>query len=344
MKIKERKSFIIALMIIFSLCLLTSCKSGTNNDDKDNAEKTKNSHYPVTITTYDNDKKPVKMVFKKAPKKVIAVYQNSIETMLALGLEDHIVAASGLDFNVKDEYKEAFKKINYLTEFKPNKETVMSYSPDMILSWHSIFSDKNLGSMKDWQSKGINCYSSLNSGGTDSRTLKNEYTDILNLGKIFNVEKKAEKIVNEMKNKVSEALEFSKKNKKTKDPKVLIIENHDGKITNYGGDSLGGDMVKALGGKLVREKAPSLSKEDLIAANPDVIFVVYMDRDNKNIGEQVKKEVLDDKAYSTVNAIKNKRVFPIQLAEMYCSGIRTLDGIKTFAEGMYPGLKFDDNK
>ncbi|MDO7203157.1 hypothetical protein Q5M85_01785 [Paraclostridium bifermentans] len=36
--------------------------------------------------------------------------------MLALGLEDNIVTAAGLDHKVKDEYQEAFKKVKYLDE------------------------------------------------------------------------------------------------------------------------------------------------------------------------------------------------------------------------------------
>ena len=41
--------------------------------------------------------------------------------MLALGLEDRIVAAAVLDHDVKDEYKEAFSKVNYLEEFTVNE-------------------------------------------------------------------------------------------------------------------------------------------------------------------------------------------------------------------------------
>lgn len=41
-------------------------------------------------------------------------------------------------------------------------------------------------------------------GGT--RTLENEYTDILNIGKIFHVEDKAQALVDEMKAQVSDTL------------------------------------------------------------------------------------------------------------------------------------------
>lgn len=105
--------------------------------------------------------------------------------MLALGLEDKIVAAAGLDHDVKDEYKDAFSKVNYLAEFTPSKENIIMEKPDFILGWYSLFSEKSLGDINYWNESGVNTYMSLNSGVLKERTIENEITDILNLGKIF---------------------------------------------------------------------------------------------------------------------------------------------------------------
>ena len=142
--------------------------------------KNNDSHYPVTITTYNYSKEPVEITFDKAPEKVVAIYQNSIETMLALGLENRIVAAAGLDHDVKDEYKEAFSKVNYLEEFTPSKETIIMEKPDFILGWYSLFDDKRLGDIDYWNESGVNTYISLNSGVAEERTIENEINDILN--------------------------------------------------------------------------------------------------------------------------------------------------------------------
>ena len=110
-------------------------------DKTADAEGTK-TEYPLTITTYDYDGNEIETTYEKAPEKVLAVYQGSIETMLALGLEDRLVATAGLDNEVPDELKDAFSKTNYLDEFTPSLETVTMLEPDMILSWSSLFSDK----------------------------------------------------------------------------------------------------------------------------------------------------------------------------------------------------------
>ena len=334
--IKRKIALLLSGLIILSL---TACSTNNTNEaeGKGLTESTvnENSHYPVTITTYNYEKEPVEITFEKSPEKVVSVYQNSIETLLALGLEDKIVMASGLDHEVKDEYKQAFSKINYLEEFAPSKESVVMEQPDFILSWYSLFDDKNLGNVDYWHENSTNTYMSLNSGAVTERTVENEKTDILNLGKIFNVEDKAEDLVNEIDIKVKSVAE-SVKNKEKQT--TLIIEYMDGDIYTYGANTLGGDMVSILGGELLNPNGGNISEEDLINLNPDSIFVVYMDRNDEKVPKEAVENILNNKSLASLDAVKNNRINAIELGEMYCSGIRTIDGINTFANGLYPNL------
>ena len=307
----------------------------------------KKTEYPLTITTYNTDGTELKTVYEKAPERVLAVYQGSIETMLALGLEEHLVATAGLDNEVPDEQKSAFSKTKYLDEFTPSLETVTMLEPDMIFSWGSLFQDTTLGDTKGWIEKGVNLYMNTNThpmqnGVSYSKTLENEYEDILNIGKIFDVQDRAEAIVNDMKDTITK-VEKETKGIKEK-PTALILESNKGTFTNYGATSLGGDMVTKLGGKLVNTDSNEMGKEDVITANPDVIFVVYMPYAGDD-AEQVKQENLDvilkDRAYGSLSAVKNNRIVPIMLSEMYASATRTKDGIVTFAKGLYPELHLE---
>ena len=121
----------------------------------------------------------------------------------------------------------------------------------------------------------------------------------------------------------------------------MVLEPLGEDITNYGASSLGGDMVTKLGATLANPDASTVGKEDIIAANPDVIFVVYMPYSGDD-PETVKQEKLDvllkDEAYQSLDAVKNGRVVPIMLSEMYASATRTKDGIVTFANGLYPDI------
>ncbi|WP_346698042.1 ABC transporter substrate-binding protein, partial [Catenibacillus scindens] len=225
------------------------------------------TEYPLTMTTYGPDGQEYSMVFEKAPEKVVAVYQGCIETLLALGLEDHIVATAGLDNEVPDNLKAAFSSTNYLDEFTPSKETVTMLEPDMIFSWSSYFREDTLGSPDEWIGSGTNVYINTNTA-VSSDSLENEFNDILNIGKIFDVQDRAQAIVDEMKNTISTVKELAAE--QSDSPSVLVIENLNGTFTNYGASSIAGDMVTQLGGTLANPDAPTLGEEDIIAADPDV--------------------------------------------------------------------------
>ena len=215
-----KRSISIALSTILVLGLTACSGKAEDKNSEEVIKESSSSHYPVTITTYNYEKEPVEITFEKEPESVVAVYQNSIETMLALGLEDKIKLAAGLDHDVKDEYKEAFSKINYSKEFTPDKETVIMSQPDFILSWYSLFADKNLGDVDYWHENGTNTYMSLNSGAASDRTVENEITDILNLGKIFNVEEKAQALVDEINKGIDSVV--SKVNNQDKQTTLII--------------------------------------------------------------------------------------------------------------------------
>ena len=321
---------------------LTACSAGKTAETTPvpTATQPQSSHYPVTITNYNYAGEPVTYTYEKAPEKVIAVYQGCIETMIALGLEDHVLASYGLDNEVKDEWKDGFARMNYdETVFAPDKETVTLLEPDMIFSWGSYFGEKKLGDVAAWNEKGVGTYMNSNTVPGGTRTLENEYTDILNIGKIFDVEDRAQALVDEMKAQVEATLAAAQGQEPVR---VAVVEpTASGTITNYGADSLAGDMVTALGGELARPDGSDMGKEDLVACDPDVIFVVYMayaGDDPDTVRAEQLAAVQDDPALASLSAVQSGRVHLIMLGDMYASGPRTIDGLKTLAQGMYPGL------
>lgn len=295
--------------------------------------------YPVTVTNYDANGDPVELTFTHAPERVVAVYQGSIETMIALGLEDHVVASYGLDNEVKPEWQEGLAAMNYQADvFAPDRETVTLLQPDLILSWGSLFSDKMLGDTSYWNERGTATYMNSNTRpGGHPRTVDNEYADILNLGRIFGVEEKAEALVAGMQAEIDSTLAAA-----GKDPvRVAVVEPLNGSVTNYGADTLAGDMVTRLGGTLANPDGHEMSKEDLLACDPDVIFVVYMAYSGDDLASVMasQKAVIEaDPALASLSAVQNGRVCLVMLGDIYAAGPRAMDGIQTLAAGMYPEL------
>ena len=332
---KKIISMVLAGLMVFGItgCSNKNVKDTSKSETKVEDSNKKSSHYPVTITTYDYAKKPVEVTFEKSPEKVIAVYQNSIETLLALGLEDKIIATAGLDHEVKDEYKDAFSKLKYYEKL-PTKEEVIGLQPDFILSWYSLFDEKRFGDVGFWHERSINTYMSQNSGVISPNTLQNEYDDILNMGKVFDVEDKANKIVSTMKDEIEKAKDFVKGKEAVR--AVILEVQKDGVYRIYGEDSIGGDIAKQVGADLVAKSNGKIGNEDLVKLNPDVIFTVYYGKEIER--DSALKSIMENPALSSVSAINSKRVNPIMLSEVYSSGVRTLDGIKTISKGLYPEL------
>ena len=319
-------------MLAVTALIFTGC--GANDSKTESTkESSKGNSESTVITTYNYEKKPVEQTFKKVPEKVVAVYQSPIEIMLALGLEDKMVAASQLDTDVKPEFKDAFKKVKYYDK-APSKEEVLSLNPDFIFSWYSYFGPDTLGDVDFWMDRDTNTYMAQNSGVKTPNTLENEYEDILNIGKIFNVEDKAQKMVDDMKSEIEKSIKFAEGKEKV--TAIIFEVNKDGQYRIYGADSIGGDMAQQVGAELVADKNGNITKEELVKLNPDVIFSVYY---GESIEEkQALTSITENDALKNLDAVKNERVYPMVLSNVYSTGIRTLDGIQAISEGLYPDL------
>jgi iron complex transport system substrate-binding protein len=330
-----KKVFFIFVLLIGTL-ISCSCgtRGNTTQDVRGNfAIENTNAHYPVTISNYNSKKEKVTITFKKAPEKVFALHQNSIETLLALGLEDRIVACAGdipPIFKSDDyEYHEGFRKANYMSDKNPSLEDLLVMNLDFILGWHSSFLDKSLGTTDFWQERGTNAYIAENSNDILlKKTVDTECRYILDIGKIFDREEKANGIVKQMEEEIKKVAELSGQKKKQK---TMVIELNNNKITVYGQNQLAGDMVTRLGAELIHCN-DHVNYEELIKLDPEVIFIAYMGDD----GQKYVEQFLQTESLASISCVKNKRVYAIPLTYMYASATRTFAGIQVFAKGLYP--------
>ncbi len=343
---------VIALLLAMLLCLsFVACSSNEqennsseeqsseeNSSEEQSQPEEEESHYPVTITNVNYNKEPVEYTYEKAPERVLTFWTNSLETMLALGLGDRVVYAVGYDEDdMLEELKPEFEKVKANIEINNefvdsnaalSKETAVMLEPDFILAWKSSFSDKTIGDVDYWNENGTGTYIALNSNDvSENRTLENEYQDILNIGKIFDVEDRAEALVNEMKAEVERVTSATKDQEKRT---VLVFEYLGDKIWNYDKTMLAGNMVIEMGGDLL--DAPSdIGKEDILNLNPDVIFVI-------GSTEEKLTAVTEDPALASLTAIQNNDVYLMPLSYVYTSGVRTIYGLNRIGQALYPDL------
>ena len=296
------------------------------------------AHYPVTIENFNTQGEPEQQTFTKPPERVVAVWQNSIETLLALGVGDRLIAGNGVPDKkfFLPQYQEQYSQIPYTGLQLLDVETTMMMKPDLIVGWHSTFSPKVIRPTAFWHKRGVNTFiarSSLTDG--KPRTLKNEYKDILDLGRVFDKNERAQQLVADMQHEVQYATSQTAGFKKR--PRALVIEFMGKEVSVYGERSLAGDIVHELHGELLAAQDRSIGIEQVVELDPDVIFVVVIESHYGHEQDMIDR-VTQHKALKNLRCVKEGRVLPLPLYAIYSSGVRTYDGIKIIANGLYPDL------
>ncbi|MDU4884474.1 ABC transporter substrate-binding protein [uncultured Clostridium sp.] len=339
-----KRKIILPLIVATTIALaLAGCTKTTTTTKESESTTTTNEQavsYPISLEVSDNEGNKYTETFNEAPTKVITNNQSSLELLLRLGLQDSIIGTIALDNEIPEELKDAFSNINVITESKtePAKEVIVGMSPDLVIGRAATFIEDKYGTIESLNSMNINVYTQLASLMNGEQSLDNIFEDIKNVGKIFNVEDKA----NDLATELSESLKSVKDKVSTVEGeplKVLVMTAYnDGSYNVFGANStLQNEVLEVLGGTNVNEKGGAQSLENLMSLNPDVILYVY---NNKNLEtDSVAVESLyNNSLIQSVSAIENKKVFEVSYTEFMGYGYRTIECIENLAKEMYPDL------
>lgn len=307
-------------------------KSISNNSDPYTSRK----ESVVRIETYNSKDEKIEESFAEKPNKIVAIWQGPIETLIALGVQDRIVAAIGLPDSIylKPEYREAYEKIPYKSFAMPSREEIVQLQPDFIVTSWKTFTNRSIGDTGYWQERGVKTYiAEIPRGQKERRTVEQEYKFIRDMGMIFNVQYRAEEIIGRMQDKMTQVTAMADKNKES--PSTMIVQYMGKRLMNWGDDYLQGDIVKKLHGRLLLQQKGFISEEELLQQNPDVIFLMVNEWDYANQA-QVLQRFYQNPILNSLDAIHNRRVYLLPLYEGQYSGVRTEDGIYRIARGLYP--------
>ena len=326
------KSFLLLGMTVM-LVLLSACGSSEQPDAKRQAQGEQPAAQVSESGTVELENMGEQLSFPDAPKRAVTLNQHATEVMLALGLEDSMVGTAYLDDSILPEYKEKYDKIPVLADKYPSKEVFLSVSPDFAYAgWRSAFEDKALGSRSDLAGQGVLTYVQESSSKA-APTLEDVYQDILNIGRIFRVEDRAEALVNDMRQKlegiqaqigpVSEPLN------------VFVFDSGEDKAYTAANTYLT-SLIGKVGGKNIFDDIDKgwaeVSWEEVVSRDPDVIVIV----DYGDPTAAQKQELLLNKGpLGDVKAIKNKRFIVLPLSAA-AEGIRAPIALQTLAAGLYP--------
>ncbi|UXS75310.1 ABC transporter substrate-binding protein [Staphylococcus chromogenes] len=256
-------------VIIMSLLLLAGCN--INDDHSDETGKTTN----------------------KVPNRIISLIPSNTEILYELGLGDHVVGVSTVD-----DYP---KEVRHKTQFdamKLNKEALIKAQPDLILAHESQKASQEKV-LKSLENSGIKVVYVK-----DAQSLNEMYQSFEQIGQATNKEKEAQTLVKETKANVEKVVNKAKSRKEQ--PKVFIEIASEPEIYTVGKQTFMNDMLTKLKAKNVfgdHKGWPTVSKEDIIKKNPDVMLTT------SGISTKEYQSLVQQRSgFEDLNAVKKQRV------------------------------------
>ncbi|GGL69132.1 lipoprotein [Streptomyces anthocyanicus] len=291
-----------AATLATALCLLTAACGSSSDTANDTVGKAAGqaTGYPVTL---DNCGR--KLTFEKAPERVVVMNGASVaevSTLLALGLEDKIVAnQQGYGRSEVPGRADAIKKLptggitlNGAGDIP--REAMLGLRPDLVLSVTSYgYEQKNgFATREQLQQVGANSYISPQGCDDDpsKMTVADSYQLLRDMGKIFHVGDRAEKLIAASEKKIAAV---TGKSGTDKHPKVMVLFASPTGKTDFSlvfAKGIVNDILAGAGGVNAFEDSSetlfaNVSKEK--AATTDVDALVVIDAGGTDAAAYAKK-------------------------------------------------------
>ncbi|MBZ6085944.1 ABC transporter substrate-binding protein [Streptomyces olivaceus] len=278
-------------------------------------------HYPVTVENCGEKK-----TFAKAPQRVVTNDVGITEIMFALGLEDHMAGYVMPDDKgdlTTVPWKDGYRKTKWLSKERINKELVLDARADLVFAgWSYGFNEGEGFTPAALRRVGVDSYllsESCRNGQGKSRgvmaPLDALYTDLRNLGKVFDVEDRAETLVASFREQVAEAQ--AKAPKGADRPRVFLYDSGEDKPFTSGAFAGPHDIITKAGGdhvmKDLEDSWTTVGWETVVARDPEVIVINdYGD----TTAEQKRKFLKSYKPLANVSAVKNDRFVTLDYVDL----------------------------
>ncbi|NIY63935.1 Fe+3/siderophore ABC transporter -binding protein [Streptomyces malaysiensis] len=290
-----------------ALCLLTAACGGSSDDGRASTRATgaPKAGYPVTLDNCGRSE-----TFKKDPGRVVVMNGASVAevfTLLALGLQDRIVANQQTYGMSEVAGRAAAIKALPTGDVELNegydipREAMFGLRPDLVLSVTTYGFDQKNGFATRDQLKQVGANSYVSPQGCDDdpskMTVADSYRLLRDMGKIFNVGDKAEKLIAESEKNIAAV---SEKVKGKKRPKVMVLFSNmsmgSNDFSSVFSNGIANDILAKAGGANAFANASKtlfadLSKEKVAATDVDALVVIsYNDPNPAAYAKKLLKE------------------------------------------------------
>ncbi|BBP68627.1 iron ABC transporter substrate-binding protein [Pseudomonas sp. Seg1] len=291
------------------------------------------TEYPLTIQSCNRE-----VTFKQAPQHAVSHDINMTQMMLALGLKSRMAGYSGVNGwkSVTPDMQSLLDGLPELAAKYPSVETLLNANVDFFFAgWDYGMRVGGDLTPQTLQPLGINVYELTESCAfvmkRPAASLEDTYNDLRNLGKIFDVQDRANALIARMQAQVADV----RKDLPAEKPRVFLYDSGEDRAMTSGRLGMPQALIDAAGGRNILDDVEAswtrVNWETVVEHNPQVIVIV----DYSEITAEQKIEfLLNNKALQSVDAIKNQRFIVIPYVQA-TPGIDNVLAVETLAKGFH---------
>lgn len=291
---------------------------------------------PVTVKSCNRE-----VTFDKAPSRAVSNDVNLTEMMLALKLQDHMVGYTGVSGwkTLDEKLRDGVKQLPELSAKYPTKEVLLNADADFYFAgWNYGMKVGGEVTPETLAPLGIKVYelteSCIHIMQKPKPSMDDMFVDMLNLGKIFRVEDRAEQLVAGYRKQLADIQ--SKISKTDKPARVFVYDSGEQKPFTSGRFGIPTAMIEAAGGVNIMDDVQKswteVSWEPVIERNPQVIIIV-------NYGTVTAEQKIDfmrnNPAFKNIDAVKNNRFVVLDYVEA-TPGPRNIEAIARLSAALHP--------
>ena len=313
-------------MILRSLLCLTLLCGATQAF----AEATR---YPLKIQSCNRE-----VTFNQAPEHAVSHDINMTQMMLALGLKSRMVGYSGVTGwkAVTPQMATLLDGLPELAAKYPSVETLLNANVDFFFAgWDYGMRVGGDLTPQTLQPLGINVLELTESCAfvmkRPAATLDDTYNDLRNLGRIFDVQDRANALIARMQAQVGAV----QKTLPAEQPRVFLYDSGEDRAMTSGRLGMPQALIAAAGGRNILDDVDAswtrVNWETVVERNPQVIVIVDY---SEITAEQKIQFLLDNRALQSVDAIKQRRFIVIPYLQA-TPGLDHVLAVETLAKGFH---------
>lgn len=329
-------SRLIAIVLVLTGTLFGTAAIGAQEGSPVAAENSR-TEYPLTIENCG-----FAYTYTAPPSRVVSIFSPATETLVALGLADRIVGTAWNDTEPMESQLDTIEALPVLAEEMPSREVLLTSTPDFVYTtYDGTFADEGgVGTRQALASAGIATYQSLNYCGDGATSLDVVYDDIRTLGRIFDVQDRAEAVIAGIEDEVNEVAAPTEERESR--PRVFLFDTSGDPngppwtaaccgTANEAIDLAGGENIFAdLEGTYFN--FAQVSWEEVAARDPEVIVIALFAGDDA----EAKKDIFrTNPGLANVTAVREDRFVIVPYSEII-PGIRAGSFVRLLADGMFP--------